>query len=181
MKKTGSVLSIIMIFFLISTTNSAAEVFGIGWDFNTPIIEVNPTETINVWATLYNNSDPGFTFDQSNYGSAGTSFSWGTLIYNDNYTPNNPYDYSNLFENMNNISLAPGESIEFLYITLTPHGGAASPGTYSNLNWIYPDFAGGILSESALTIHVNSVPVPAAFFLFSSGLAGIWFVKKRKQ
>ena len=96
-------------------------------------------------------------------------------------------------------TIFPGESRDFKLYELTPTGGAAAPGTYSlfttdiTLNVEGTDEFGGTMDAAiyefstdcpdancTFTRTVSNVPVPAAVWLFGSGLLGLIGVARRK-
>jgi len=100
----------------------------------------------------------------------------------------------------NSFTLNPGESRDFLFDTFIPTDGSATPGNYIfyngylGFNIIGLDAAGNTIdatinlgitcptrtADCAFTRTVSAVPVPAAVWLFGSGLIGLAGIARRK-
>jgi hypothetical protein len=162
--------------FFCSAINLAAQgTLNWHWDFNQTLYSVNPIDVIYVHATIVN--DPSSSTDLTH----GSMMSWGI----DPSYSQPPYQFvfgpspglHPFLDQFDNLDLAPGQSLQFVWGYLTPIGGSVAPDTYH--------FGPGSLSfdsssteySSGFDVHV--VPEPASTSLLVVGL-GCWFTRKPK-
>jgi hypothetical protein len=157
------------------------------WNVNQTVYSAMPGDSVIFHASLENlvTSDENITFDNilSNWGSG--SMSWNGVKL-DNYvfgtlTPVNK-NFSNQFAGIN---LAPGGTWDFDFAQWFLAGDAPS-GTF------YPEFGlnvhptgldGYYFQTRTFTFIVNTttspVPIPAAVWLFGTGLLGLFGVRRK--
>ena len=175
-----SVIAISLILYIASFNSNAAIL--LTWDWDQQINNVDSVTSIDMWATLSHHTDS--TIDLP-YSLDGVSIITGTLIDNGGYSSVNPYTFTlnpTIWDDLDFSStpLKLGESVQFLYGTLTPKAGVSS-GTYSTTN-IDLAFSSSIwvAVESDFIVNVTAVPVPSGIILFSSGLIGLFRVIRRR-
>ena len=182
LSKLSNIASTVTLFLLCFVSINCKAAVVLTWDWDQPIHNVDGNSQIEMWATL--SHDVGSTNDLV-FGLFSVSIAPGTLIDNGGYSSGNPYTFElsdTIFADLNFTSSNPlrlGESIQFLYGTLTPKAGIVS-GTYSTTN-IDLGFSAAIWTtvESDFVVNVAAVPVPGAIILFGSGLIGLFRITRR--
>lgn len=153
------------------------------WDWNQPVNNVDSNTPIEMWATL--SHDAASTNDLP-FGLMSVSIIPSTLIDNGAFTSGNPYLFElnpTIHADLDYSSSNPfklGESVQFLYGTLTPKAGISS-GTYSTTN-IDLGFSSAIFTtvESDFIVNVTAIPAPIPVFgspiviIFLAGLLGLF-------
>ena len=160
------------------------------WTFDEPVQYVTPTESVLFTATLFNDGSSS----EYIYGSANKDLGYWvkgasccTSELNAQYNLNNPgvggdvNQSPNFFDQFTNLALAPGESYNFTFLSLSPQDGTAEFGTYdflSRLNLGYKT-DGSILIQQyseidpSIVVGTGVAPVlePASILLMLSGIA----------
>ncbi|HEB57810.1 MAG TPA: PEP-CTERM sorting domain-containing protein [Gammaproteobacteria bacterium] len=160
---------------MLSAVGSAQAAVIWDWDFVSPVQTVTPTQTISMAARITN--DATSTGNLTYQIPAGAVFSWGNLLPTYNFvfgTTGNDF-----WPQLTSLNLAPGESLDFIFGTLTPAGGMAAPGTYQSpgASLLLGDFGGRTGKTFQVTV-VGGVPVPepAAWALLLVGLLMVPFL-----
>ncbi len=154
------------------------------WDWEISEFNVSSDESIKMWGVLTNTASFSLGIEMSGY-----SYDPGTLIVTTIANADNPYtmqfnysvlDTLNFFDDR----LMSGDSARFLFGTLTPNENIA-PGSYStgtfSLSFRNSPSSTDPQALSNITVNVSTVPLPAATWLFGSGLIGLVGFAKRKK
>lgn len=159
-----------------------------GWGIDNPVQVVLPTDSVVFMATLRNDADSTENLYGTNIRDRGywvSSASCCSVELNSQYTLNNPgmggdvQQTQTFFSQFNNMTLAPGESFNFIFLYLTPKIGTANIGTYdfsARLGLRYLATGVGPITQYSHTdpsIVVNPIPVPPAAMLMLSGLLSL--------
>jgi hypothetical protein len=154
-------------------TLPASAALVVGWRFDNTDIAAQPSDRIPLYATLYNSAGSNQVF------GPGALTLWG-------YGGESPYymlpvdleygPHTSIFEQLSDISLAPGEEYHFILGVLVPAngitgGGSVPAGFYNSLSGFYLEFSGlRIYSDNKFKVTVNPVPIPGAASLLLSAL-----------
>jgi hypothetical protein len=160
-------IAVILVLLVCARSQASDSVY---WNFDRTSYTVTPTDTIEITATLVNDMSGHFL---TNVG--GASFTGDMqLSYDFTFGPAG----ENFGTQFIGLSLAPGESFQFVWGNLTPINGFVPPGTYG------PDPAflevGGRQLSPGNFFEVVVVPEPSVVAL--AFLAGIcWFIFKVRR
>jgi hypothetical protein len=151
------------------------------WSFDQAAYVVGPSDSIIVRATLFN--EPSSTEDLKQIQGVGAIFS-GDLQKTYNFTFGPTGNSSEFSLQFFGVDLAPGQSYPFIYGSLTPIGGAASPGIYpadpATIGLDLPGTA-SVQTNSLNTFSVQVVPEPSTMFLFGTGVACLTAGRLRRK
>ncbi len=194
MKKESRRLSLVLcvIGLLFASTSPASLVWH--WNFQEPVVNASPDETLTLWATLYN--DPvstypiyGRDFRDKGYWVGGYACcSQGLLERYELINPGAGGDVGespNFFDQFTDLALLPGESLDFVYLVLKPKQGVLTAGEIEfrsrlNLRWRNTSDLFERYSDQDTRIVISAVPAPPAIGLFVSGLVTLFGVIRRR-
>lgn len=146
------------------------------WDWETSEFNVALEDSIEMWGVLTNTADFSLGIELNGYG-----YDPGTLIVTSSVNAGNPYNMQFNYAALDTLDfyddrLMPGDSVRFLFGTLTPNenitAGSYSTGSFS-LSFLTSPQHTDPQALSNITVNVNAVPLPAAVWLFGSGLIGL--------
>ena len=153
----------------------------VSWEFTNTPATADPMDTVEIWATIFNNS----TADENmiDYGQIGSGWD----------QPGQPYTAnadSISLSQLDHLDLLPGESFSFFWGLATPIAPPVSPGTYEVVTWglltFLKDTSAGTPQGEPLwflsdnSFNVNVVPIPGALWLLGSGLLGLLGLRRKK-
>lgn len=159
------------------------------WSFDEPAGLAGPSDTLTMFATLTN--DP--TSTEAIAGLGGGLYAWGNLwtAYTFNWGPSG---FASLIDQFSGVNLLPGESMQFVFGTLTPSSGTVPEGTYAaQYGLTYLDFKymedcctrrevrSYAENGFARTVASASVPEPSTFMLLASGLGGFAMIRRFRR
>ncbi|RED53868.1 PEP-CTERM sorting domain-containing protein [Aestuariispira insulae] len=153
----------------------------VDFSIDNPAQTVSTTDTVEFWATLSN--------DASSTGSligntiSAVNIYLGSLVEDADYS----WDHGTMWQDIEKIILAPGESYSFLFVTLTPKNGSVAPDVYESpgawLEFNKIGYGNG-WEENKMTLTVTAgtdVPAPATLGLLLIGLAGVAGLRARHR
>jgi len=186
MKKTNKVIlviTIVTIYFMPMMASAQTTQPIWHWAFHNPTPTVLPTDEITFWATLYNDSSStesivGGYLPEDGWYIKGASCCGFTI--SDQYS----ISFGNF---INTTTIFPGDSYDFIFLTLTPKNGSVNPGTYSfdsriRMQWgYYMPSDHSKLSDVQVSITVVPEPISSTLFLLGGTLlAGRRFIRRKR-
>ena len=172
---------VITFFVLISTSFSSHALLIWDWDLEKSTIDVTPSNTITLNATIYNDASSTQSIFSNTFITYGMG--WGSI-----FGPGNPYTYSSgvdgwLLNQFIGVEVAPGDSFDFVFATLTPKNGLVDVGIYTSDYLMIAMKTDNIQLIKSVEINVNTIPVPepSTIALLCIGLFGILLMRARNK
>ena len=148
------------------------------WSFEPVSATVGPTDVVNLYARLWNDSTAGETVT----GIGGYGFSWDPTV---------DVEYGWTWDVTGSFPLLPGNSTLFLFGHFTPLGPdfSVAPGPYStsagalapNFDWVQQPSQAG-LNPFSLTVQAETaIPEPGSFLLCVPALVGLVAIARRRR